>query len=164
MSNRHLDTFAPSRALPLLLSFFLLAACGEQPPEEAPPAPEAETPAAVETESTQDMADHTVDIQEVNGSGVTGQAMGMHADGSVTMFLELEGLPEEGEYSAHIHSGTCESGGPVAVPLNPVMGLADGTGSSTTILEPDDIPVGEAHFIQVHGQGGTPIACADMEH
>ncbi|MEX2531929.1 MAG: hypothetical protein WD960_14265 [Gemmatimonadota bacterium] len=164
MSNRLQHPFAPSRALPVLLSFFLLTACGEQPPEEAPPAPEAEAPAEMEAGATQDMADHTVDIEEVNGSGVTGQAMGMHADGSVTMFVELEGLPEEGEYAAHIHSGTCESGGPVALPLNPVMGLADGTGSSTTILEPDDMPMGEAHFTQVHGEGGAPIACADMEH
>ena len=147
-------------AVAALLSLLVLTACGDQPPEEAPPTPEAPAE-AVETE---EMAHYTVDLQEVNGSGVSGQAMGMHADGSVTMFIELEGLPEEGEYAAHIHSGTCESGGPVAVPLNPLLGLADGTGSSTTILEADDILVDAPHFIQVHGEGGTPIACADMEH
>lgn len=149
-------------AVAALLSLLVLTACGDQPPEDAPPTPEAEAPA--EAVETGEMAHHTVDLREVNGSGVSGQAMGMHADGSVTMFIELEGLPEEGEYAAHIHSGTCESGGPVAVPLNPVLGLADGTGSSTTILEADDIPVDDPHFIQVHGEGGTPIACADMEH
>lgn len=110
-----------------------------------------------------DVIHASIPLHEVNGSGVTGEAMAMHSEDAVVVVVDVEGLPAEGEYPAHIHEGTCADGGGVAAPLNPVMGLADGTGTSTTSLDMDDIPADRSHFIQVHGEGGAPIACGDME-
>ncbi|GEM_PF-621720 len=146
-------------ALPLIL-----VGCGEAPPPPDTDDPPAEMePAAEPMDPMEDVIHATIELAEVNGSGVSGEAMAMHSDDAVIIVIDLEGLPEEGEYAAHIHEGTCAEGGPVAEPLNPVMGLGDGTGTSTTTLDPDVIPEDEPHFIQVHGEGGTPIACGDIE-
>ncbi len=158
------DIRSASRLFALLLVVpLMLVGCGEAPP----PPPDAEDPPAeMEPEPADPMEDvihATTPLSEVNGSGVTGEAMAMHSDDAVVMVIDVEGLPEEGEYAVHIHEGTCAEGGPVAEPLNPIMGLGDGTGTSTTTLEPDAIPEDEPHFIQVHGEGGTPIACGDIE-
>ena len=158
------DIRSASRFLVLIFVVpFLLVACGEAPP---PPPDTEDPPAEMEPEPADPMEDvvhATIPLAEVNGSGVTGEAMAMHSDDAVVMVIDVEGLPEEGEYAVHIHEGTCAEGGPVAEPLNPIMGLGDGTGTSTTTLEPDAIPEDEPHFIQVHGEGGTPIACGDIE-
>jgi hypothetical protein len=105
----------------------------------------------------------TIALGEMNESGVSGEAMAMHSDDAVVVILELEGLPGEGQYNAHIHGGSCADGGPVLVALNPVAGLADGTGTSTTTLEADELSADASHFVMVHGEGGTPVACGDME-
>lgn len=112
---------------------------------------------------TDEMTEHTVQLAAVGDSGVSGEATGMLTEDALVVMIELDGLPAEGEYAAHIHSGTCAEGGPVAVALDPVIGLSDGTGASTTTLEPDEVDDSEPHFVQVHGEGGTPIACGDME-
>lgn len=158
-TSRFLGTALPVALL--LAAAGLVAAC-EAPEPELPPdfdieAVEEEVPPAPEVTHA------TIPLEEVNGSGVSGEAMAMHTEESVTVVIEVEGLPEEREYAAHVHEGSCAEGGPVAEPLNPVLGLADGTGSSTTILEPDALSPDEPHFIQVHGEGGTPIACGDVE-
>lgn len=152
------------RTIPLVFAaFFLVAGC-EGPEQEAPEAVPAE-PAQQETAAPVEEVPHTAtQLEEVNGSGVSGEAMAMDSNETVVVALELEGLPAEREYAAHIHEGTCAEGGPVAVALNPVLGLDDGTGSSTTMLEGDEIPTDGDHFIQVHGEGGAPIACGDMDH
>lgn len=147
-------------ALALLIP---LAACaGDEAPQ---PTPEVVTPPATEviTPPPAEMMHATIALGEVNSSGVSGEAMAMHSDDAVVVILELNGLIEEGEYAAHIHIGTCAEGGPVAVTLNPILGLADGTGTSTTTLEADDLAQDDPHFLMVHGEGGTPIVCGDME-
>ena len=139
-----------------------LAACGG---DEAPaPATETAPPPATEAPPPPtEMMHATVVLDEVNSSGVSGEAMAMHSDDAVVVILDLDGLTDEGEYAAHIHIGSCAEGGPVAVSLNPVLGLADGTGTSTTTLEADELAEGDPHFIMVHGEGGTPIVCGDLE-
>lgn len=166
MQRAPLPRLGRTALLILPLALLSLVACsGDADPDEMqPPAtePAAET-ADEQPTAGEDMTHQTVPLAAVNESGVSGEAMGMHSDDAVVMMLELEGLPAEGEYAAHIHSGSCADGGSVAVALDPVIGLADGTGASTTTLEPDAIDPDSDHFVQVHGEGGTPIACGDVE-
>lgn len=152
-----------TRRLWTMLLLLPLVGCA---PDEAPDPPPAEVSPPMEGPAAPPAADlmhATIPLQEVNSSGVSGEAMAMHSDDAVVVILDLEGLTAEGEYPAHIHIGTCADGGPVGVALNPVVGLADGTGASTTTLELDDLDPDDPHFIMVHGDGGAPIVCGDME-
>ena len=79
---------------------------------------------------------------------------------SVQLSLMVQGLPREGEYQAHVHVGTCVSGGAVAVSLNPVRAQSDGMGRSLTTLPRGRLPT-EPHFVQVHGDGRV-LACGDV--
>ncbi len=163
MSNRSLLSIA----LPLAL---LLAGCGDPPPppDGDPPAGLEETTPTPEEAPVQDpmeeMAHVTIPLDEANGTGVSGEAMLMYDDDTIIVVVDVEGFPTEGEYAAHIHSGSCAEGGPVAAPLNPILGLADGTGTSTTTLEGHEVELTAPHFIQIHGEGGSPITCGDLVH
>ncbi len=153
----------------IALSVLLLWGCGgDAPPADA--GSEGATPGAADDATMEaapspmdTMIPVTIALDAMNESGVTGEAMAMHSDDAVVVILELENLPGEGQFNAHIHAGSCADGGPVLVALNPVAGLADGTGTSTTTLEADELTSDASHFIMVHGEGGTPIACGNME-
>jgi len=149
------------RAALLVAAPLLFAACGDSPP----PPDDIQLHLAEETavDTVGEMIHAMIELSAVNESGVQGEAIAMHTDDTVIVLIEVSGLPEEGEYAAHIHTGSCESGGPVAIALNPVLGEADGTGTSTTTFDADDLPTDAPQFIQVHGAGGTPIACGDIE-
>lgn len=154
-------------SLPILIAGLALSGCGDTDPppptDEGPPA-EAPAPEATPGEAPMDEMFHaTVPLQEVNGSQVSGEAMAMHADDAVIVVIDLEGLPDEGEYEAQVYIGTCEEGGTVAATLNPILGLADGTGNSTTTLDAEELPADDPHFIQVHGDGGSPLVCGEIE-
>jgi hypothetical protein len=140
--------------LALLGAFVLAAAC------EAPEADEELPPPA---QPTVGVAEDTVALEPVDDSGVSGHATTTHTEDEVVVVLELEGLPAAGEYAAHIHSGSCAEGGPVAVPLNDVIADEDGMGTSTTVLDADAMDHDEPRFFQVHSADGPPIACGDME-
>ena len=148
----------------LALVLVLVSACGGDAPADDPDAAPDAAPSVEASPSPMDTMIHvTIALGALNESGVTGEAMAMHADDAVVVILELEGLPGEAQYAAHIHAGTCAEGGPVVVPLNPVAGLADGTGTSTTTLEAAEVGTDTPHFIMIHGEGGTPLACGNME-
>jgi len=146
------------------LASLVVAACGDPAPVDDPTIEPDTAPAVEAAPSPMDTMMHvTIALEPMNASGVSGEAMALHSDDAVVVILELEGLPGEAQYAAHIHAGTCAAGGPVVVPLNPVAGLADGTGTSTTTLEADEVGTDTPHFIMVHGEGGTPLACGNME-
>ncbi len=147
--------------LPGLLALLTISAC-EQPdsPDMDPGVAEEQV---VGPQSLEDMMETTIVLQQVNGSGVSGEALALRSEGTAVIAVDLVDLPEEGEYNAHVHRGTCEQGGPVAVGLNPVIGLADGTGSSTTTLDFLELEQAEGSlFIQVHGETGVPISCGNL--
>jgi hypothetical protein len=137
------------------------ACAGDEGSEPGPPG--APPPVEGMAEPVPEVVYATMALSEVNASGVSGEVMTMHSDDAVVVILEVAGLPEEGEYRAHIHLGSCLEGGPVALALSPVVGLADGTGASTTTLEADQLDPRESYFIMVHGEGGAAIVCGDME-
>ena len=147
-----LSTLAAALLLPL-------SACGGDAADEAAP---AQAPAAAETPAPQGMA---LSFSPSRDSGVTGTGRVVHEGESVTLTVELSGLPGEGSYNAHIHTGTCAEIGGVAVRLNPVEGQAGGSGSASTSFPAADLPAEGNTLVQVHGADGPGIACADiMDH
>jgi len=138
----------------VLGAFLLMAACEAPEYEEELPPP---------AQPTMGVAEATVTLEPVDDSGVSGQATVMHTEDELVVVLELEGLPEAGEFAAHIHAGSCAEGGPVAVPLNDVIADEEGFGTSTTALDADAIDHDGEYFFQVHSADGPPIACGDLE-
>jgi hypothetical protein len=154
---------APSRYFLLLLAG-LLAACSNDRGQGLDPGQESDFLALEGAPSPMDTMLHaTIALAPVGESGIWGEAMAMHSENTVVVILEMQGLGEAVMHAAHIHAGTCATGGPVAVALSPVTGLEDGTGTSTTSLDAAELGATERYFIQVHTEDGTPAACGDME-
>ena len=96
-------------------------------------------------------------LAAVENSGVTGEATARHSSTDVTVALTVAN-PPAGELPAHIHTGTCATGGPVAVPLTNVT-----NGQSSTTVTVASLPANAPSFVQVHDPSGKPIACGDMQ-
>jgi hypothetical protein len=163
------STFARAFAFALAMSSGLvLPGCGDERAEET--AAEGDSAAtstepAVLVNPAGSLADSTepipVTLEPVNESGVEGRATQIEMDDSVQMSLMVQGLPKDGEYAAHIHRGTCVTGGAVVVSLNPVKAEGDGMGRSLTTIPANRISKDEPHFVQVHGSSGV-LACGDV--
>lgn len=98
-------------------------------------------------------------LDDVNNSGVEGEATATHSAQEATVSILLkDGAQANTDYPAHIHTGTCETGGPVAVELEPVKNL-----QSTKTIQVSALPQGQPLFIQVHGKDGKPVACGNMK-
>jgi hypothetical protein len=153
----------PPRILSLLF-IVLLSACAGDRGSNASAGDFSDAPALEGAPSPMDTMLHvTIALAPVGASGILGEAMAMHSEDAVVVILEMQGLREGISHPAHIHAGSCAGGGPIAVALNPVTGLADGTGSSTTALDAVEISPASPYFIQVRAEDGTPVACGDME-
>jgi len=94
--------------------------------------------------------------------GGAGEAVLWVSDDVWVILLEATGLEVDQLHPAHIHIGSCADGGPVAVVLNPVLGLGDASGSSMTTLEPGELRAGDPHFVLLQSEGGVPVACGDL--
>jgi hypothetical protein len=118
--------------------------------------------AAVAADSLADMpTEPTVtNLDDVNDSGIEGEATATHSASEVTVSILLKGdnAKADQSYPAHIHTGTCEQGGPVAVELATVQNL-----QSSKTVPLSSLPAGQPAFVQVHGADGKPVACGDMK-
>jgi hypothetical protein len=151
-----------------LVPALVLPGCGDEPAEEstarADTAAVAEEPAVL-VNPAGPVGDSTepipVTLEPVNESGVEGRATQIEMGDSVQMSLMVQGLPKDGDYAAHIHRGTCVTGGEVVLTLNPVKAESDGMGRSLTKIPANRISKDEPHFVQVHGSSGV-LACGDV--
>jgi hypothetical protein len=104
----------------------------------------------------------TVERRPMNGSGASGTITAMYSVDAFVVVLDAVGLPHPGEYASHVHLGRCAEQGEVLLTLNPVIGLADGTGESTTVLETEPFTASGPLSVHVHNQGGARIFCGDL--
>jgi hypothetical protein len=91
---------------------------------------------------------------------------------TLTVKLNLTGLAPDSEHAAHIHTGTCASGGTALHPFNPNL-KADGKGVVSTTQTfnnvADGIPA-SGWFLNIHNGTGSDvyntmdIACADIKN
>lgn len=145
-----------------LLVPLAMVACAEQDGDQA--AMDGEE-AAADRQAMEDRAGQqatTVPLASKNGSGITGTARLTPRGDSLAVQVNLSGLTEGASYAAHVHEGSCESGGGVAVGLNAVTGRADGTGSSTKRIAAATLQASQGYFVQAHLPDGTPAACGDV--
>lgn len=156
------------RLLPGVL--LVLTACGEgggdtqefAVPPEMPDDPTLLTTAEAERVADREALPNASQLLALDESGVTGQVTITPEPDSLVLRVEAQGLPGVGEYAAHVHRGVCAEGGPVVAALGPVVGLADGSGTSSTTVAADALPTNEPLFVQIHGTSGGPITCGDV--
>lgn len=103
-----------------------------------------------------------VELAAVDHSGITGAVGADRDDEQVTVSVSVEGLEPGVDYPAHVHDGRCVAGGPVRFPLGRITADDDGTGRSTTRIPAAELPAAGSLFVQVHGEGGRAVACADL--
>jgi hypothetical protein len=112
--------------------------------------------------AAQDENEVDVQINELNGSGVSGDAvLTDNGDGTTTIDVLVEGAT--GDHPMHLHAGTCAELGDIVVPLNDV----NAQGESVT-----DVPIALStileqgpHAINIHLSADeiqTYIACGDV--
>jgi hypothetical protein len=111
--------------------------------------------------SAQDDTEIIVTIEELNGSGISGDAtLTDNGDGTTTIDVLVDGAT--GDHPMHLHSGTCEELGDVVEPLTNV----DAEGSSVTdvALPLSDILAAQ-HSINIHlsaDEIDTYVACGSL--
>jgi hypothetical protein len=141
-----------------------VAAC----PDRDEPADRNETAAADTPTIQQQRAEvgiEHIDMQEIAGSGITGEAS-IAPDGQNTrvMVRLMGGTP--GQKNGHIHSGTCDNLGPVLYELQAVDVAQGGAGTVTsTINSPYEQVTAGSHVIAYHesgGQPGRPVVCGEI--
>lgn len=160
----------------------LAAACGGEAREEAAVAedgavvvtdPAATTPPATDGTLVPSGAEHMalggnkISLQQVGGSGVTGEAT-LSAQGDGTMVMVTLMNAPQGPHAGHIHQGTCQNPGKPVAPLQDVtVPQANGTGSShSTVSVPISQLMNGQHLVQYHQQAGenpgAPIVCGSI--
>jgi FtsP/CotA-like multicopper oxidase with cupredoxin domain len=115
------------------------------------------TPAAAQDEVT-------IDLSEIDGSGISGTATLTDTDDGVQVSIEVSGDGVVGDHPAHIHNGTCDELDP-----NPEYSLTDidAEGFSDTVVP--DLTVADLlaapYAINLHlsvSEIGTYVACGNI--
>ncbi len=151
-----------NRLLAVLLVAAPLAACSGGNEQNSGMAQDTlQTPAMGQSNATANQAPVRVTLDAKNNSGVTGDASLTTVGDSAIVDVRVQGATESGSFPAHIHTGTCDSPGPVQVPLTN-LDVANGMGASTTSIKMSDVPQGQPLLIMVHKPSGQPIACGPL--
>jgi hypothetical protein len=103
-----------------------------------------------------------IELAAVDHSGISGRVESVRDDEAVTITLSVEGLEPGLTYPAHVHQGRCVAGGPVLVSLEEIVSDGSGTARASTRIAADQLPEAQQAFVQVHGQDGSAVACADL--
>lgn len=160
----------------LLLAVALLAAgCGGDDAEDAAGevttaltdtegAEETLEEALTEAEDALEESELALDLEEQNGSGISGTAtLSPTSEGALEVELEVDGS-EGGPHPAHIHRGSCAELDPN--PAFPLADVVDGRSESTVEVELTDLTVDE-YALNVHesaANASSYVACADVRN
>jgi hypothetical protein len=101
-----------------------------------------------------------VTLDELNGSGMSGEAELTETDEGTQVTLMLDGAT--GDHPVHIHFGTCDNLGEVASPLTDID--ANGMSETTVDLTLDEL-TSEEYAINAHESAeniGNYVACGDI--
>jgi hypothetical protein len=106
--------------------------------------------------------DLTIDLNELNDSGISGTAtLTDNGDGTTTVSITVEGA--SGGHPAHIHEGTCDDLDPnPTYPLNAVD--ADGVSETDIDVSLEDL-LASPYAVNIHESDtnlGTYVACGEI--
>ena len=168
----------------------LFVACQNRTDSDEANTPPAETPAPSATTPTTPTPDtntplFTADVTgKGTGSSITGQVRvlpGIDANTGFRIAVDLTNVPE-GQHDWHIHQGSCDTNGPIVVPITadkdktgisqPIQGVTGGTATAqadvpSTMLTADQLRSGD-YSLHVHAKSdpnnhGPTIACSNLK-
>lgn len=120
--------------------------------------------AVTEAEDALEGVEFSLDLEEQNGSGITGTAtLSPGSDGKVEVEIELDGS-DGGPHPAHIHEGSCADLNPN--PAFPLEDVVDGRSRSTVDVDVADLTLDE-YAINVHESAENVdnyVACGDVSN
>lgn len=148
----------------VLTGAFVLGACQEgtdegemaEPLTDETGVPDVDEPGLDEGVPTE------VGLEAKAESGITGTATVLPTVEGVEIALDLDGLTAGQTYVSHIHRGTCDDDLGVVAPLEDIVTEGETARVTTTLGQSMLDPTAESLFIQVHGAGGTPVACGNI--
>jgi hypothetical protein len=113
--------------------------------------------------AAEDSGTVTIDLGELNDSGVSGTAtLTDNGDGTTTVDIQVEGA--KGDHPAHIHEGTCDDLNPN--PKYPLANVdADGVSSTDVDVSLEDL-LASPYAINIHLSAdniATYVACGNIE-
>lgn len=151
------------KTLALLVAVPLALAC--QPGDEGQPGTEEEMeqPGQQQTQQQQQQTGQmeTVSFTAMGESNVTGDVQFTREANTLTVEVMAQ-MGGPGDYPSHIHDGTCDQPGGVAVPLNTAEAAEPGIAEATTEVDAMQLEAGSDYLVMVHGQQGAPQACAEV--
>lgn len=149
------STKKTTSTLALMVALPLVLACqpgdqGQQGMEEGPAEQEEATGATA-----------TSQLTALGDSRVSGDVQFTRSDGTLTVEVVAQ-MGSPGDYPSHIHEGTCQEPGGVAVPLNAGTAEEPGIAEASTDVDAAQLEAGGSYVVLVHTQQGAPAACAEV--
>lgn len=142
----------------------ILAGCGGGEMGEEPMEEPAEQEQPQEEQPQMEPAEQaaTASLTALNDSGVSGEVVFTPMDGSLTVAVTASNLGGAGDYPSHIHQGTCDEPGGVAVPLESPSAGQGGTGEAVSEVDAAQLEAETSYLVLVHSLQGAPVGCADI--
>lgn len=103
-----------------------------------------------------------IDLDAKNESGVTGAVTLVPRDGDIEARVRLEGDDPATRYVWHVHEGTCDEGGPVAIDLGRIENSPDGVTEGVATIDRSNVSPSASYFVQVHSGDQAVVACANV--
>jgi hypothetical protein len=111
-----------------------------------------------------EMREMDVNLTEVEGSGVGGEAHLRQLNGQTEVTVRVEDAPASASLDGHIHRGTCGEIGEVVVALQSIQTNADGQGQATSTVNIPGLANGEEFVVVYHsGPDMAPIVCGEID-
>jgi hypothetical protein len=161
-ANGQLGDGVPANDVPFLSMFPYVALPhqGFEHMHHAPTGGLLEGAPAAETAATPEVRQVTVSLDELNGSGMSGEAVLTESAGGTHVSLMVDGA--SGDHPVHIHFGACDNLGEVAAALTNID--AAGASESDVELTLDELQSGE-YAINAHESMeniANYVACGDI--
>lgn len=101
----------------------------------------------------------TVEITPMGDASVSGDVALTREGNDLTVEI-MASMGGPGDYPAHIHEGTCDEPGGVAVPLDSPTAAEEGIAEGTTQVDATQLDPGGSYLVMIHQQQGAPAGCA----
>lgn len=146
---------------------FVILACEPPDPDEPVLEEEPDTPVVDEPVEEREFEvgdEETVSLDEVDDSGVTGEAhFTVEGDMQTRVMVEVDGAPPNANLTAHLLFGECDPMGEPIQELEQITTDAEGEGTSTSMLEMGLAGIMDgSHSVAVHSEDDVPLACGEI--